>query len=1652
MKHWQRAGLGVSGLAALIAAGFAVAQQSEPEPFDPETAAETYRPFEEVIIESAPQPAPEQLSGASSARLSGGLSGGSSFDNFDIGDPGGGGDTYSSDATIATEYLERQNVDERLAVHGIGLMGDQIDLNTGSLSFEHVDVSIPGNSGLEVAIRRKRSQGFPFPHLDSATVMTHDPAISPKFSKDFGDWDLDLPYISYTMPAGITQSPNSPPTFPDFNDFPGGFCEAARFGVAVFNFWAPTWANTNISLNDAIPYNDYDIASGIKLSVPGGGMQTVLDGPEGISWPAGTSKTTKDYWSIDCGSLGGGAEGFEATAPDGTVYTFDKFVWKPEVAIPVQRSVASNNGFASSIQRSALGRTKATWLATQVTDVHGNWVKYEYNAVGHLQRIHANDLREITINRNSNGLISSVSAHGRTWTYAYAPQSGNDYLDQVTLPDGRNWDFNLVSMIVEARSEYDCVSPNFSASLTHPDGMTGTFSFREFRHRKGYQGPSAGRTGACGPTLNTENLNWYKVYGVKTKTLSGPGYPSASWTYDYSGGEATVNDQNFQLPAGTTKWSQVTDPVGTRNRTTYHANGDLEGLTLKTEVFDTNLPGDPIVQTMDYTYQVEAPLGTSWLLNENPAKLTSQRHTTQTVTTVDGVSYTTSSSFNTNMANANYSYGNPVSVTTSSPLVSQARVVNTTYEHNTSKWILGRPNTVTRNGVLFDDFDYDGFGRLIKHKRFDEPDFGTFTWHTSGDQAGRLNTYTDAIGRTITLSNYKRGTAQAVTRPDLVTLNRIVDDNGWLTSQTTARNNTYSYSYDNAGRLTQVDYPGTLSSMNVSYSGLGSGIVQTNTMGTLQTRIEYDAMYRPTLVRQRPLSGGGGDIYTRTEFDALNRATFTSFPSTSSAETAGSDTFYDALGRTIRTRETVAPFAETTTDYLTNGQMRVTDPEGNITTTTRNGYGSPDDGNVTSIAQPEGVTTTLSYNVYGYPLTATQDGITQSWTYDNRYRVCAHTVPETGTKRFDYDDANQLIAYAEGLSGGCGSLPSGDKVTNTYDVLGRITNIDYPTGTADTAMSYDLDGNVLTNSRGSAVWTYTYDANDRLSSETLAIDSKTYGANYTFDTNGYLTAFATPGGRTLNYYYDGHGRQIRVREVGVSPNAAQAGSYFPNGQMKQLVYGNGFTYRTTQTARQQTLRAFIRHDATSTFATDFTYAYDANGLITSITDGVVSGESRTFGYDGLNRLIDATGPWGDVDYTYDANNNLLSKVFTDGGTVRTVNMLYNGSNRLYRYSDTDTTGGANKNISYDARGNVVHNSRQFFVYDHANQPVSANNNGVSATFEYDGNYKRVKQTVNGETIYTVYGQSGAILLRDNVTTGEVTDYIRLGGMTVAELKNGVREYLMPDHLGTPIVGTDASRNILWRDSRTPFGEKMAAISSRADRVGYTGHIEDTDLKLTYMQARYYDPVLGRFMSNDPVGFLEGGPGYHNRYSYVENQPTMGVDPAGEACANCVTAGIGGVIGGLIGGIGETVNQLTDGKDGFSFAKVGVSTVQGAGTGAAIGFGCIACGAAFAGTVGAAEGFVEAKQSGNNAVVGAVAQGTVDTVSTFAGGKVGQVVAGSLIRQTAAETLVTAATAETTQVFTDASVDTFETFSDIMSALENIRDDKQNQMEEILEEF
>ncbi|QDZ36132.1 RHS repeat-associated core domain-containing protein (plasmid) [Klebsiella pneumoniae] len=75
--------------------------------------------------------------------------------------------------------------------------------------------------------------------------------------------------------------------------------------------------------------------------------------------------------------------------------------------------------------------------------------------------------------------------------------------------------------------------------------------------------------------------------------------------------------------------------------------------------------------------------------------------------------------------------------------------------------------------------------------------------------------------------------------------------------------------------------------------------------------------------------------------------------------------------------------------------------------------------------------------------------------------------------------------------------------------------------------------------------------------------------------------------------------------------------------------------------------------------------------------------------------------------------------------------------------------------------------------------------------------------------------------------------------------------------------------------------KTGSSAALEDKPGYTGHLEDRDIGLTYMQQRYYDSVIGRFYSNDPVGFSADKPMMFNRYAYANNNPYKYTDPDGQ---------------------------------------------------------------------------------------------------------------------------------------------------------------------------
>ncbi|WP_420232920.1 RHS repeat domain-containing protein [Pseudomonas sp. ABY48] len=107
-------------------------------------------------------------------------------------------------------------------------------------------------------------------------------------------------------------------------------------------------------------------------------------------------------------------------------------------------------------------------------------------------------------------------------------------------------------------------------------------------------------------------------------------------------------------------------------------------------------------------------------------------------------------------------------------------------------------------------------------------------------------------------------------------------------------------------------------------------------------------------------------------------------------------------------------------------------------------------------------------------------------------------------------------------------------------------------------------------------------------------------------------------------------------------------------------------------------------------------------------------------------------------------------------------------------------------------------------------------------------------------------------------------------------------YFHNDISGSPMAATDAAGNLLWKENYKPYGEKLnRSAPSSNNKIGYHGRAYDDATGLSYMGARYYDPVLGRFMGVDPVDFQEDNLHSFNRYAYANNNPYKFVDPTGE---------------------------------------------------------------------------------------------------------------------------------------------------------------------------
>lgn len=204
-------------------------------------------------------------------------------------------------------------------------------------------------------------------------------------------------------------------------------------------------------------------------------------------------------------------------------------------------------------------------------------------------------------------------------------------------------------------------------------------------------------------------------------------------------------------------------------------------------------------------------------------------------------------------------------------------------------------------------------------------------------------------------------------------------------------------------------------------------------------------------------------------------------------------------------------------------------------------------------------------------------------------------------------------------------------------------------------------------------------------------------------------------------------------------------------------------------------------------------------------------------------------------------------------------------------------------LEYDPQGNVDLRNAEDHSFDLGNRLRQV---AGKEWYAYDGHGRRVLSCTSAACDYQQYGFDGKLYLHRDNRANKLFDNIYLGGSLVAIREQpagggavSVR-YQHTDALGSPVLVTDQNRAVV--QAQTSEYEPYGWPANRAwrDGPGYTGHVEDAATRLTYMQQRYYDPTIGRFLSVDPVTANSDPVGMFNRYRYAANNPMRFTDPDG----------------------------------------------------------------------------------------------------------------------------------------------------------------------------
>lgn len=637
--------------------------------------------------------------------------------------------------------------------------------------------------------------------------------------------------------------------------------------------------------------------------------------------------------------------------------------------------------------------------------------------------------------------------------------------------------------------------------------------------------------------------------------------------------------------------------------------------------------------------------------------------------------------------------------------------------------------------------------------------------------------------------------------------------------------------------------------LSFAYDGKGNAIGFTDAAG-LSAQIAYDARGQinqftmPAQAGSVPVVNGGVSSTVASSARKLNFAYNNAGDVARIVDALGNETRFesDALGRQTTYIDPLG--------YTSKAQYNVLDQ-------------------VTQVTDPLQQNSSLNYDATGRVTgVVNQAGVEiERYTYDAQGRLTVRTDALNQSVSYEYDSYNRPIKVTS---------RKGHVVTISYNERSQVASLVTP----DRSINYQYDavGRLAEVRDASSVNSWQYDAADRI----VQVDSTT-----------------AAGSHRLQYQYDSLDRVVRRTLSGTGIVTPEVTTYNWDNADRLL------SHTTNVGGQDHTTR----------------YSYDAAGRLSARK--VQAGNTpdlitQAYGYDSLDRLsqikyLKAAGIAGEqlieqIDYEYDANGRRTARTTLNangtGQGETPMTAVFDAANRMTAI--TLNLGGTSKtyNLTYDANGNLVQkqnaadtSEQTLYVWDASDrltrieQSRAGGANVLTASYAYDAFGRRVQSTLaqGGQTSTVQYLYEGAQALGE-IRDGKLSHRL-LTGLSLDETiaRIAINSSGQKDAAASRLYITDALQSVMAQladDNNanlqnsyaySPYGQSTTVgPDATANPNQYTSRENDGVTGLYFYRARYYDPVLKRFISEDPIGLAAG----LNVFAYVEGDPLILSDPEG----------------------------------------------------------------------------------------------------------------------------------------------------------------------------